>query len=59
MKKLSIAPNVAEAGHPEETEGDTGGKGHSKENAKAADAVAGSESGVIGGILKNVTGFWA
>ncbi|KIO23121.1 hypothetical protein M407DRAFT_112993 [Tulasnella calospora MUT 4182] len=59
MKNLSVAPDVTEGGRVKEVEDDVGGEGHSKENAKAADAVVATDSGIVGGILKSVTGLWA
>lgn len=59
MKSLSVVPVVAQGGHAKEAGDDVGGESHSKESAKDAGAVAASDSGIVGGILKNVTGLWA
>ncbi|KAG8941430.1 hypothetical protein FRC00_012390, partial [Tulasnella sp. 408] len=59
MESLSVAPVVAEGGHAKEPGDDVGGENHSKESAKDAGAVAASDGGIVGGILKSVTGLWA
>ncbi|KAG8935296.1 Diphthamide biosynthesis protein 3 [Tulasnella sp. 417] len=56
MESLSVAPDVAQVGC---TKDDVGGEAPLKENSKAADGVAASDGGIVGGILKSVTGLWA
>lgn len=59
MKSLSVAPVVAEGGHAKEAGDDVGGESHCKESATDDGAVAAGDSGIVGGILKSVTGLWA